>query len=123
MDNFYVSEKYVLIFDEVWKEQWKNLDNATKQRISKIFSRLETDPHHVGNPLHYTGGKLREVRMDHYRLYFAIVENTVEVLKLVVILELGHKDEQTKLIYRLTNQLSSKINLALEKLRLRRSDS
>jgi len=37
--------KYILIFDEVWKEQWKKLDNNTKQRISKIFSRLEIDPY------------------------------------------------------------------------------
>ena len=111
--------KYALIFDEVWKAQWKKLDNATRQRISKIFSRLEIDPYHVGNPLHYTGGKLRETRVGHYRLYFTIIEKTVEILKLVVILELGHKDEQIKLIDKLTSQLASKIAQAIEKLKLK----
>ena len=118
-----MSDKYILIFDEVWKEQWKKLDGATKQRISKIFSRLEANPYHVGTSLQYTGGKLREVRVGHYRLYFTIIEKTVEILKLVVILELGHKDEQIKLIQKLSNQLASKINLVLEKLRLKKSDT
>lgn len=116
-------ERYILIFDEVWKEQWKKLDNATKQRISKIFSRLEADPYHVGKPLMYTGGNLREVRVGHYRLYFAIVEKTVEILKPVIILELGHKDEQIKLIHKLTIQLASKITKALENLKLKKSNS
>ncbi len=115
--------KYSLIFDEVWKEQWKKLDNATRQRIMKIFSRLETDPHHTGNPLLYTGGKLREVRVGHYRLYFTVVERTVEVLKLVIILELGHKDEQIKVIHKLAGRLASKISLVLEKLNLKDSNA
>ena len=118
-----VDNKYILIFDEIWKYQWKKLGSKTKQRVMKIFSRLETDPYHVGNPLHYSGGKLREVRVQHYRLYFTIVEKTVEVLKLVVILELGHKDEQIKLMHKLTSQLASKISSALEKLGRGKSDT
>ncbi len=112
-----MTDVYILIFDEVWKEQWKKLDGTIKDRIIKIFARLESDPYHVGNPLLYTGGKIREVRIGHHRLYFTIIEKTVEVLKLVLILELGHKDEQIKLIHKLTSQLASKIATILEKLR------
>ncbi len=122
-DKKYVEEKYNLIFDEVWKEQWKRLDSGTKERILKIFSRLEVDPYHVGNPLHYAGGRLREARVGNYRLYFTIVEKSVEILKLVIILELGHKDEQIKLIRRLASQLASKITFIVGKLKLRKSDS
>ena len=50
-----------MIFDEIWKDQWEKLDSKTKQKIMKIFSRLETDPYRVGNPLHYTRKKQDEI--------------------------------------------------------------
>jgi len=108
--------KYTLLFDDVWIKQLKKLDLTTKKNISKVLDKLEERPEDVGKPLRYSGGKLREVRIGKYRLYYTIVRNVIKVLNLVLILELSHKDEQIKTLQKLTQKIDDKIDTASKKL-------
>jgi len=69
--------------------------------------------------LHYTKGKLKELRAGPFRIYFTIVNKTVEILApFVLVLELGHKDEQRKTINKLNLELNNKIKKATDKIKL-----
>ena len=109
--------KYAVLFDEHCKKQINKLDNSTKQRISKILDKLETTPKEVGKPLRYAGGKLWEARIGKYRMYYTIAENVIEILSLVLVLDISHKDEQIKTINNLSVVLKEKLQKAISKLK------
>lgn len=109
--------KYIVIFDETCEKQLKKLDNTTRQRISKILDKLEEKPKEVGKPLMYTHGHLWEVRVGKYRMYYTIAENVIEILFLVLVLDISHKDEQGKTINRISSKIKEKLRKAINKIK------
>ena len=100
---------YSLIFDDIWKKQIKKIDPSTKQEISKILDKLEENPENIGKPLLYTKSRIREIRIKHYRLYYTIIEDKIEILRIVLVLNVSHKDEQKKTIRKLVQKIEEKI--------------
>ena len=110
---------YKLIFDDIWIKQIKKIDKSLLTKISKALDRLEKDPFNVGKKLRYTKGRLRELRVGPFRIYFTIVDKTVEISSpIILILKLGHKDEQKKIINKLNLELNNKIKKATDKIKL-----
>lgn len=112
-------EKRQLILDDRWIKKVKKLDNSVKQRISKIFDDLEIRPEEIGKYLTYTGGRLKEVYVGSYRLYFSILPEAVIICdleyKIVCVLDLIHKDEQREGIKELNKTLDTRISKAIQK--------
>lgn len=86
---------YAIIIHPSLKKSIKNMDSSVKERFSRLLDKLEQEPANIGKPLKYSGGLLKEVYLGNYRVYYSISEDAVSI---VAVLGIAHKDEQRKMI-------------------------
>lgn len=82
---------YTLIFDKQFTRDYRKLDRSLQIEGDKKLKRLKVNPRDIGKPLKYLPN-LYELHLQSYRIYYIFDGLNNRVL----VLAIGHKDEQYK---------------------------
>ena len=88
---------YRLLFDKTFVKEYRKLDKSIQIEGDKKLRRLKEDPRGMGKPLKFFPN-LYELYLRMYRIYYVVQESEIKIL----ILAVGHKDEQEKFLRQLT---------------------
>lgn len=80
---------YILKFGKKFDREFEKIDKSVSEQIVKKLGRLEESPKNIGKPLSYTQPTLWEFKVESFRIFYLIQENTKEIW----ILSVKHKDE------------------------------
>ncbi len=80
---------YTLKFGKRFDKEFAKIDKSVSEQIVKKLERLEQNPESIGKPLLYTKPALWEFKVESFRVFYIIQENTKEIW----LLSVKHKDE------------------------------
>ncbi len=101
------------LFDPYLKKQILKLDQSVKKELHNKLDLLESNPHKYGKILSGTKGKLREIKLSGYRMYFTLIQNNYII---IVCFELENKTsnkKQKRTIKKIFNNIERRIRIAL----------
>ena len=102
-----------IIFDPDLKKQVQKLDKSVKTVLKTKLDLLEKNPFSYGKVLSGTKGRLRELKIQGYRLYYTIFHDDIVV---IICFELENKTsskKQKKTIKRLFINIEKRIKKIL----------
>ena len=87
---------YILKFGKKFDREFGKIDKSVSEQIVKKLARLEQNPESIGKPLLYTKPALWEFKVESFRVFYIVQENTKEIW----LLSVKHKDETDDYIKR-----------------------
>ncbi|MBV4420633.1 hypothetical protein KM800_15140, partial [Clostridium tyrobutyricum] len=93
MDN----KRFEIIFAAGAIKEYKKLDNSILSIVNKAIDDLEFRADEVGKPLkgNLYGCKEKKLRNEGIRIIFRIVDNRVDILRIVYILAIQKRERDT----------------------------
>jgi len=95
--NLFLQLMYNILFDKQFVKEYRKLDKSLQVEGDKKLKRLKENPKQMGKPLRFFPN-LYELHLRMYRIYYVVQESEIKVL----VLSIGHKDEQDKYLRNLT---------------------